>query len=314
MRTGITMRGLCAATLLFAACTKDATSDAGEELPTGPPETLEDALTNLGVEVADTPRVDPDGEPLPDDYAPLGSAASFGQPEEFSDDSPANRTDELLFIGTSLAPGGPRVNLVEQVGVEITNDFEPEFGTTTVLHTIEDADNEWIDEPELFGAAAGDVDHDGLDESIVAYVDTTSARRVVRIRLVDDAEAGFFEVDDAIAEGDDITHVVVETGDVDGDGSDEVVLGITTATTAELWVLTNTGDDWSVDRSIALPVASAPSRPVTVRLAMGNLDYDAAAELVAIVNEATSGGQTARYTVLGDGGAGFPELDDGAVV
>ncbi|MEM6930762.1 MAG: hypothetical protein AAF602_27760, partial [Myxococcota bacterium] len=314
MSTRIAMWGLCAATLFVAACGNDGTGeDPTTPGPSGPPETLEDALTNLGIEVVDSPRVGPDGEPLPDDYAPLGSAASYGQPDEFSDDSPANRTDELLFIGTGLDAGGSRVNLVEKVGVEIASDFEPDFGTTTVLHTLEDADNEWIDGPRLFDATAGDVDRDGLDESIVAYVDATSAQRVVRLRLVDDAETGFFEVDDAIADGDGITHVVAETGDVDGDGADEVVLGISTATTAELWVLANEGDDWSVDTSIPLPVGSANSTQVTVRLAMGNLDYDTPAELVVVVNESTTGGRTARYTVLGDGQTGFAELDDGTI-
>lgn len=288
-------------TLLLAAC-----KGRG-----GPPADLQEALENLGVELTDTPRLDPQGNELPEDYAPLGSSASYGQPDEFSDDSPMNRTDELLFVGMPLALDGPLLNVVELTGVEIDGDFDPVYGTSTVLHS--DGNTAFTTTPRLFDATAGDLDRDGLDESVVAYVDTTRAERVLHVRITDDAEATFAIVDDQVADGDDIEQLSVATADVDGDGAAEILLGVGTSTTAALHVLGATGDDWSVVETLPLDVVTATPYTIRVQIASGNLDYDNARELGVIVNETSKNGETARFVVFDDANTAYAELEAGSV-
>lgn len=294
-----------AAALMTAGCGKGGDS--------GPPETLEDALMNLGVELTDEPRVDPQGEALPDDYAPLGPAASFGEPEEFSDEGALNRTDEILFVGLPVTKGGPATTLVELSGVEISGDFDPVYGTASVLHSVPDDDAPWVGELGLLDATAGDVDADGLDETIVAYVDTSVADRTVHLRVIDDLEGSFAEVDDPVGDGNDLSWLAVTTADVDGDGAAEVVLGVATRTAAELWILAESDGDWTQTATIPLDVLVSGDHTIRLVLSAGNLDYDNGIELGVVVNESTSKGTTSRYAVFDDGRASFAELDGGTI-
>ena len=47
---------------------------------------LGEALNDLGVDTNPGKRVDPNQEELPDNFSPLGSSASFGSADEFSDE------------------------------------------------------------------------------------------------------------------------------------------------------------------------------------------------------------------------------------
>lgn len=263
---------------------------------------LEGSLNLLGVDTEQTDRVDPEQDALPGDYSPLGSSASFGSPEEFSDESGANNTDEIFIVNATVDGGEPRLNLVEQVGVQIDGDASVNPGTTSVLHTLDATDNPWVDETEggdtnnqqgLRDVEAGDVDEDGLEELIVVYVDNSSVDPVVKIKVIEDMEDGYAEIEETIADGDDVLDVSIATGDFNGDGADQIAVVLTKDASSELlFVSPQSGgngervSDFTVDTAASQTLGhSAEGALDTVELASGNLDYDNPNELVVVVNE-----------------------------
>nr|MBX2798994.1 hypothetical protein [Myxococcales bacterium] len=201
------------------------------------PQNLQEALEGLGVDTTESDRVGADGEILPEDYAPLGSAMSFGDADEVSGEGGANKTDELVLLGTALAFGPDRVNVVEANGVQIGGDFTPDYGSIDVLHSIADDGNAWIDDRGLRAATAGDLDADGLDEIVIAYVDTTVAPRRLHVRVIEDGVAGFTTTDTIVGDGEGVEQLQVATGDFDGDGRHSIVVGVSLDGSAELWFL-----------------------------------------------------------------------------
>ena len=175
------------------------------------------ALSGLGVDTAASDRVAPDREALPSDYSPLGSSPSFGAQAEGSDESGQNKTDELLIVGMEIAGAGSSLALIEKEGVQIDGDGAINPGATSVLHSLSAADNGWAtpgagrgdsdDTRQLRAVAAGDVDRDGFEEVVVVYVDTSSADRVLKPRIIEDLA------------------VAVITGDFDGDGTAQIAVG-----------------------------------------------------------------------------------------
>jgi len=92
-----------------------------------PAETVEDALGNFQIDTAQTPRLDSDGDPLPDDYAPFGSSAAI---ERFA---------ELALLGfeTDLVAGSKLAIVKERP--DQNNNFDAEL-----LHSIPEAETPWI--------------------------------------------------------------------------------------------------------------------------------------------------------------------------
>ena len=68
--------------LVMSACggSGDGGGTGGDGRGTG--DEVRDKLTNLGVPVDETPRLDDESEALPDDYSPFGSSQSFDTIEE----------------------------------------------------------------------------------------------------------------------------------------------------------------------------------------------------------------------------------------
>ena len=186
---------------------------------------------------------------MPEDYSPLGASAAFGSPDEFSEESGANKTDEILLVNATVDGGDPRVNLVEQVGVQIDGNGDVNPGSTSVLHTLPDEENPWVsdgisssgdtdNQRALRDVEAGDVDDDGLEEIIVVFVDTSAADRLVKIKVIEDMEDGYQELEETIADGDGVMDVSIATGDFDGDGADQIAVVLTKDAESELLFLT----------------------------------------------------------------------------
>jgi hypothetical protein len=322
---------LCLALLLFGCSGSEGDGGGGGA---GGASDLEQSLNVLGVDTTQTDRVDPEQDELPDDYSPLGSSASFGSPDEFSDESGANKTDEIMLVNATVDGGDPRANLVEQVGVQIDGDGSVNPGSTSVLHTLGDDGNPWIDDGvsgpgdsdnqrALRDVEAGDVDDDGLEEIIVVFVDTSAADRLVKIRVIEDMEDGYQELEETIADGDGVMDVSIATGDFDGDGADQIAVVLTKDAESELLFLTpQTGGDgepasgYTVDEDASKTLSHLTEATLdTVEIATGNLDYDNPDELAVVVNEyigAPSQG-VATYYVYDDEKRGFADLDGGNV-
>ena len=278
------------------AATATATATPTEEA--SPSGDLQTALNGLGVDTAPSDRVAPDREALPSDYSPLGSSPSFGDQAEGSDESSQNKTDELLIVGMEIAGAGSNLALIEKDGVQIDGDGGIDPGATSVLHSLSEADNAWVtttgarqgdsdDTRQLRAVAAGDVDRDGFEEVVVVFVDTSSADRVLKLRIIDDLAEGFAEFEDVLGDGDEILDVAIVTGDFDGDGTAQIAVGIGFGDSAELRFLQKDNGSYSFDsaRTKSYGISFPDRTIVTLELTSGNLDYDNPDELGLVVNE-----------------------------
>ena len=106
--------------------------------------------------------------------------------EDGSDESGQNKTDELFIVGMEVAGGSGNITLLEKEGVQIDGNGDVNPGTTSVLHSLADADNGWFDigaaggdsndQRLLRDAPAGNIDNDGLEETVIVYVNTIERR------------------------------------------------------------------------------------------------------------------------------------------
>lgn len=306
--------------------------------PDGGSTDLESALNTLGVDTSKTTRVDPDQEELPDDYSPLGSSASFGAAEESGSDSGANRTDELLLVGLVDDSG---LKLLEMKGVQINSDGSINQGEAVFLGNLSEEENPWVRDDSaryndvgvtLRDVAAGDVDGDGLEELVAAFVDDSDLGNVVlKIKIIDDQEQDYAEREDIVADADadndgvsEVFDVAVTTGDFNGDGKAQVVIGLSkrddsNSNSAELLFLNENAGDYTIDSSLSKTFSpTLAENTITLELATGNLDYDNPEELVVVTNEfmQPSGSDNtgvANFFAYDDGAASFALLDDGSV-
>lgn len=294
------------------------------------PSDIESSLQVLGVDTSPSDRVAPDQEPLPDDYSPLGSSREYGDAEEGSSDSSANVPDELLIVGMEIAQNATPISLIEKSGVQIDGDGTINPGTTELLASFAGAEHPWAetyawhdgssnDGRSLRSVAAADVDRDGFEEVVVVYVDTTAADRVLRIEIIDDLAAGFAITGDTLGDGDNILDVSIAAGDFNGDGIDQIAVGLSFANRAELRILEGDASSYAFDDTTTQTYDLNFDNPITsIELASGNIDYDNPAELAVIVNEFTrieGSGPTGASTfyLYDDLDAGLNVIESGPV-
>jgi FG-GAP-like repeat len=266
--------------------------------------TVEQTLTNLGVDISVTPREDENSESLPDDYNPLGSSKSL---EQF---------DELVVIGFALPTFGSDLTLLELDRVGTTASY-----TSDVLFTPAPADTPWAlsvgDDPAALRVAArGDVDQDGLEELFVVY--RAPGESSIELQLYEDQPQSFAEGQNLVISTDPADSLAVASGDFNGDGYAELVIGLVHDDVIKLLFVDN--DDGVLSLSTlnkTLPQAYAGSEILLV-IESGNLDYDPSYELVVLVNEffqqagdPPSG--TSRYFVFDDAKEAHVELGDALV-
>ncbi len=274
--------------------------------------TQDEALACLGVPQDDSPRVDRTGVALPASYSPLGATKEVGVSEE------------LFMVGMQVAPptpvGDPQL-LDNRALTMALSDDDTHALSTTVLDA-QPAGTAWASdthsghpsEQTTRAAAAPDLDGDGVNDTVVAYLD-----------FDDPANAGVVFVErvgtdapQAVATIPDARDIEAVRADVDGDGNDEIAIAVATSTDAQLFVV-------DVDAAGRFAVVDGSTRTLprlttvgsaSVELAAGNIDRDNGEEIAAVLNEYDSTQRTgvSTYAIVDDAGASFASLVSGGVL
>ncbi len=266
-----------------------------------------DSLTNLGVDVSSTQRKGDDSAPLPDDYSPFGSSRSFDQ------------LDELVLLGFPLAASsGFNSNLTL---LELDRQGSSVSYSEDVLFAPDPALTQWalsvgVDPDSLRVAARGDIDRDGLEELIV--VSRSPGVSEIVLQVYEDQTQSFHEAQSLSISTDPVNSLAIASGDFNGDGYAELVIGLVFDDFAELVFVDNENGALSLSTSNkTLPQAFNGSE-IDLIIKTGNLDYDPSHELVVLVNELfqQQGGPesgTTRYFIFDDGKSNFAYIDDALV-
>lgn len=323
------------AMLALAACSGDHPVPAAPPSGGGPgvvdppsatlPENITDSLRRLGVSTAGSPRISNDGLPLPADFSPFGQRlkiaidadghVSIGAPMEF------------VIGGFSLAGSSDPFVVIDNFGAGTF----PAGIATSPVYTLSGLQAPWAspanarkfdgDPPTtLHDAAGGDLDNDGYDDLVVAFVE--SGQVMVRIANLaggaTPAEVFAMPVPaDVLPVGD----VRVSVADLDGDGMAEIVASISQAaspggaTRTVLLVLdrTATGLVTRYTRSFVSTLANQNGVSVSTVLKTGNVDYDSTDEIVLVLNEFVGANAipdfaATRFFVLDDANHDFAEM------
>jgi hypothetical protein len=290
-----------AAFLLAACVAASGCGGGGDDAELEPPDTVEEVLDRLNIDTAETARLGPDGNPLPEDHAPLGGRRDLQRFAEIG----------VLGVQVPALAGTDPLSIIKEV---------PGAGnsyTDTLLYSASDADLPWASiggsfPASLRDATRGDIDGDGYEELLIIYKE--SGDRYIRMIIVDDESAAFARsAPIAVAEA-DAARLAIESGDFDGDGFDDVAAGYTTADAARVVLLVSDGTTVSLTGdAVDLPLALTTTNQFELRMAAGNLDFDLGEELGVVLNERGSGEAVATYAIFDDLARGLAELDSGFV-
>ncbi|RLB38646.1 MAG: hypothetical protein DRH30_11170 [Deltaproteobacteria bacterium] len=305
LRFGLVERALVARLVLIglslsvAACGSGGDGGGGGGMQITPAMTVQDALDNFQIDTAQTPRLDSDGDPLPEDYAPFGSSAAI---ERFA---------ELAFLGfeTELIAGSRL--LIAKERPDQNGNFSAEL-----LHSIPTSETPWIiqsgiNPANVRAAAAGDFDGDGIEELAVVYHEFDEP--FIELIIIDDEADGFAKSQPIIVSDKDPVGLAIAAGDFNGDSTHDLAVGIVLSTGGEVVFLEQgvQGLELSGDS-----VAITPAEPGwTYHMAMdaGNLDYDLGQELAIVFNEKAGSQGRSQHLILDDAGRDRAVLSSGPV-
>lgn len=293
----------------LGGCSGESSGDAegaGGGRGPGGDDPVKEVLDALGVDTAQTNRVDAAGDPLPEAYSPLGS-----RPFAF-------KLDELLVAGVALAGRPNTVNLFD--GVPETRNADGSIADPFHFEPIDVGADDWdsMDNPGIKSrnATSADVDGDGRDELIVVLQRTSDDRLYT---FVQDHQEGQFTqtapeplLDDPSP---DLTQIELATGDLDADGVFEVIAALIEPASVTILVLEPVDDGGlAVDDRLTQNVSREDENStISVGLASGNLDNDNHDELALVVNEISSNQGTARFFVYDAADEGLSLADSGFI-
>ena len=261
-----------------------------------PSESVEDTLDSLGIDTTETPRVDEMGDPLPAEYAPLGSSRTI------------NPFAEIMLFGGQLddTPTSSGQMPVLDLTPGANNSFswdrlDDEAPTNTPFFDDRDYPR---------SASAGDFDRDGHDEIAVIYQEPGEPLHLV---VKQDSSEAFALGAPIVISTRTARGVFLAAGDVDGDGDDDLVAAVEVTPAAlmaetELYVLTNNEGSFTAGEPThtLAPIAAGVNH---VSLAIGNLDYDNGMETVLALNN--TGSDAARYYIYDDVAHQMVDLESG---
>ena len=292
---------LILAGIAAAGCGDDAAltaDDAGMPLADGasatPNVTVEEVLLDFGVDIADTPRIDEDGEPLGDDYAPLGSSMTL------------NEHAEIELFGARLE------GTFASTGAQPVVDLVPDADNVLVPTLLDDSSagtDSWFSARDLpRDAVSGDFDGDGVDETVIVYQILNES---LLLQVKQDAAEGFAVSEPQVVATQAIDEVVLAAGDFDGDTDVDLMIALQEEAGIRVTLWANDGGRFEItEQVIDLPLLEVTFEQAHVILAVGNLDRDRAHELAAMVNEPSTT-PTARYFVFDDAAHAFASLGSG---
>ncbi|MEM9114093.1 MAG: VCBS repeat-containing protein [Myxococcota bacterium] len=273
--------GFAALALLFSAtaclpsfeedCFSDPSGPGCEEV-LGNNETVEEVLDDLGVIRSSEPRVDENGDPLPADYAPLGSRRTI------------NRFSEILFFGGRLE------DELSSVGRMPIVDVDPGPNNSFSVSLLADPPPEetpWLADDRNIPRVAveGDFDRDGQDEIAVVYqIPNEPVRLVIQEGGAAPGEAYTFG-EPIVVDTNTWLSLAVESGDFDGNGTVDLAVALTAEDRVQLVFFSNQGGSFLPDGAPRIIERPEPSgAAVWVAMESGNLDDDIAQELAVIAN------------------------------
>ncbi|MBK8100317.1 MAG: VCBS repeat-containing protein [Planctomycetes bacterium] len=280
-----TQRTATAALMLLAAC-----GGGGGGTDAAARRDLETALNTLGVDTTRTARETAPGLRIEASTSPLGNKPVLA------------RTNELALINVGLRnPTNPAplllLDLTDSNG-NATQDLMFGQDANQVAFLPQTGSQSGVPGASSCACAA-DLDGSGLQEIVFVYQSGVETR----LRRYDDQTAGLASLDAQFATHTQVTHVHAIAADLDNDGDDEIVLGLTAAGVGRVSVwrweantLVQVGADFVVPPDIA-------TGQMVLQLAAGNLDHDAGLELALMVEETFGNSGSARYVLLDDVGS-----------
>ena len=285
---------LCAG--LLTACGGGGGGGGASATPVGE---LEAGLNKLGVNTGKSPRESAPGLRIEESTTPLGRRPVL------------SRTDELLLLNIGT-PSNPRADAPLQL-LELTDaNGDP---TEDVLYGRTSGQAPFAAQPSksagtsmgtMRAAVAADLDGNGLEEVVIVYQQGIETR----VRRIQDQAGGFVDSDLQLAANIDVTNVAAIAVDLDLDGRDELVLGLTAGGAGRVQAFDFDGFAWQPlgnERTIAPNLTGAT---LWLQLTSGNVDLDARPEIGIAVQEVFASTGTCRVLVLDDAASDFATLRD----
>ena len=278
------------ALVVLAACGGGGGGGAGAT-PSGD---LEAGLNQLGVDTSKTPRESAPGLQIAAQMTPLGRRPVL------------SRTDELALISigttTQLPADSPLVLL----------DLTDANGNATadLLHVQSSSQVPFLPESTsgpagtMRTAVAADCDGNGLQETVIIYQSGIETR----VRVIGDQTQGFTDRDVQIASVGSVSNVAAIAADLDLDGMDDLVLGLTVGGRGKVQAYRCTGTTFETLGGELDIAPDLNGSEMWLQLAAGNLDTDAALEIGVAVQEISAATGTARTLLLDDARQNFAVL------
>lgn len=256
---------------------------------------LEQGLNKLGVDTTKTSRQSAPGLEMQDTMTPLGRRPVLARTDELAminlgTQSMSAADSPLVVLELTDGDGNAAQDLLHvQSAAEVP--FLPQSTNISVPDSMRTA-------------VAADTDGNGLEEIVIVYQSGIETR----VRRIGDQTQGFGDTDVQIASTGSVTNVTAVTADLDMDGRDDLLLGLTVGGRGKVQAYRSTGDTFV---ALGAEVDIAPDvngSTMWLQLAVGNVDQDAAVEVAVAVQELMGSTGTARTLVLDDAGNGFATL------
>ncbi|MCG8609403.1 MAG: DUF4214 domain-containing protein [Pseudomonadales bacterium] len=262
-------------------------SDAGET-------SVASTLSKLSIDTTPTPRVDQSGNDLPSDYAPLGASRTLERKAElFLAGLPRlNQSDSLSLLKYLPAGAGQDASTAHMPGASL--------------------DESW--KQSAYNAVApGDIDGDGFEEMVFLWWNAGTG--AVTLTVMDDESENFTYSAPSVLIAGTPDYLQVITGDLDGDGTDNVIVAIIDDSSGRVNLNVLSGSKsagFALSSNSVEFSASQSSSDLSIEMAAGQLDRDAGLELAVVTSETVGGGQNgspgggqSRYWIYDDLNAGF---------